>query len=59
MPNKIADKDFSISAIQKVSYLLKLKAILKSCGLVEYEMLWCAVVVLEEVTYALKLNCDA
>ena len=39
--------------------LLELEAVLESCGLVEDEVVRSAVVVLEEVTYALELNCDA
>ena len=38
--------------------LLKLEAVLQSCSLIEYEVVRCRVWILEEVSYALKLNCD-
>ena len=37
---------------------LELEAVLQGCSLVEYEVLRSAVVILEEVSYTLKLNCD-
>ena len=39
--------------------LLELEAVLKSCSLVVYEVLRCRVRILEEVSHALELNCDA
>ena len=43
----------------KVDILLELEAVLKSRSLVEYEVIRCAVRILEEVSYALELYCDA
>ena len=59
MPNKKADKEFSPLSAYQINDPLELKAVLKSSCLIKYEVLMCAVVVLEELTYALKLNCDA
>ena len=41
-----------------VYIFLELEAVLKCSCLIEYEVVWSAVVVLEEVTYALELNRD-
>ena len=38
---------------------LELETVLQSCCLVEYEVISCRVWILEEVSYALELNCDA
>ena len=38
---------------------LELEAILKRCGLVEHEVVWSCIRILEEVSYALELNRDA
>ena len=38
---------------------LELEAVLKSCGLVEHEVVWSCIRILEEVSYALELNRDA
>ena len=37
---------------------LELEAVFESSCLVEYEVVSCAVRILEEVSYALELNCD-
>ena len=42
-----------------VYILLKLEAILQRCSLVEYEVVWCRVRILEEVSNTLELNRDA
>jgi hypothetical protein len=41
-----------------VYILLKLEAILQSRSLVEYEVVWCRVRILEEVSHTLELNRD-
>jgi hypothetical protein len=40
-------------------FKLELETVLQSCSLVEYEVVSCAVRILEEVSYALELNRDA
>ena len=37
---------------------LELEAILQCCSLVEYEVVWCRVRILEEVADALELDCN-
>ena len=39
-------------------YFLELEAVLKSCSLVEYEVVWSRIRILEEVSHALELDCD-
>jgi hypothetical protein len=44
--------------IAAVDIALELEAVLECCSLIEYEVVSCAVRILEEVTYALELNSD-
>ena len=42
----------------KVDILLELEAVLQCCSLVEHEVVRSCIRILEEVSYALELNCD-